>query len=368
MNVPFNDIKTQLAPQEDALRAAFERVLGRGWYLMGPEVQAFEEEFAAWVGVTHCAALNSGTDALILALRALDCAGGEVVLPSHTALPCYHAVLAAGCVPVFAEVDEATYCLSPESAKRMISDKTRAVIGVHLYGHPCNLDALEDLCHKRGVAFIEDCAQSHGAVMNGRGAGTVGDLAAFSFYPTKNLGALGDGGAVCGNTDEADAALRLLRQYGEHKRYECAVPGVNSRMDELQAAFLRERLKSMDRVTAERRMLAEIYDEGLAGLPVVTPAVAEGCEHVYHLYVIRAPRRDELAAFLAGRGIGTGLHYPVPGHRQPLFSEGHAPCRKDSLARTERLAGEILSLPMFPGLATEQVDQVCEAIRDFYAQ
>ncbi|BBD08248.1 DegT/DnrJ/EryC1/StrS family aminotransferase [Desulfovibrio ferrophilus] len=366
MSIPFNNLKAQLAPQEDDLRAAFERVLKRGWYLMGPEVKAFEQEFAAWVGTNHCVSLNSGTDALVLALKALDCEGGEVVLPAHTALPCYHAVLAAGCIPVFAEVNEQSYCISPQSAARLITDQTRAVIGVHLYGHPCDLDALEDLCHKRGVAFIEDCAQAHGAASGGRTVGTVGDLSAYSFYPTKNLGALGDAGAVCGSSAEADQALRLLRQYGESQRYECTVPGVNSRMDELQAAFLRERLKHMDRLTAERRMLADIYDEGLSGLPVITPAVAEGCEHVYHLYVIRSQRRDELAAFLAGRGIGTGLHYPIPGHKQALFTSGNAPYRADELAQSEQLAAEILSLPLFPGLAPEQADEVCSAIHDFH--
>lgn len=366
MTIPFNDIKAQLAFQEQGLREAFERVLARGWYLMGPEAEAFEQEFAAWVGTRFCVSMNSGTDALILALRALGCEGGEVILPAHTALPCYHAVLAAGCTPVFAEVDEQSYCLSAKSVARLVGERTRAVIGVHLYGHPCNLDALEDLCHKRGVAFIEDCAQAHGAVAGGRGVGTVGDLAAYSFYPTKNLGALGDAGAVCGSHPEAEKTLRRLRQYGESKRYECDIPGVNSRMDELQAAFLRERLKHMDRTTAERRMLAEIYDEGLAGLPVVTPTVAEGCEHVYHLYVIRSQRRDELAAFLAKKGIGTGQHYPVPGHKQALFTGGKVPFRKDDLGLTEKLASEILSLPLFPGLAPEQVDEVCAAIREFY--
>ncbi|MBU1000942.1 MAG: DegT/DnrJ/EryC1/StrS family aminotransferase [Proteobacteria bacterium] len=366
MPIPFNDIKAQLASQEQALREAFERVLARGWYLMGPETEAFEQEFAAWVGTRFCVSLNSGTDALILALKALGCEGGEVVLPAFTALPCYHAVLAAGCIPVFAEVDEQSYCLSPQSAARMITEQTRAVIGVHLYGHPCDLDSLEDLCRKRGVAFIEDCAQAHGAVAGGRGAGTVGELAAYSFYPTKNLGALGDAGAICGSHVEADQALRRLRQYGESKRYECVIPGVNSRMDELQAAFLRERLKHMDRTTAERRMLAEIYDEGLAGLPVITPTVAEGCEHVYHLYVIRSQRRDELAAFLAARGIGTGQHYPIPGHKQALFTDGKVPFRADELGLTERMAAQILSLPLFPGLETEQVDEVCTAIREFH--
>lgn len=367
MHIPFNSLKTQLAPLRDDLRAAFERVLDSGWFLMGPEAEAFEREFAAHAGAGFCVSLNSGTDALILALKALGCEGGEVVLPAHTALPCYHAVLAAGCTPAFAEVDEATYCLSPESAARMIGPRTRAVLAVHLYGHPCDLPALSALCRERGVALVEDCAQAHGATLGGVRVGSTGDLSAFSFYPTKNLAALGDAGAVCGPAGPLEERLRLLRQYGEASRYQSVVPGLNSRMDEIQAAFLRLRLERLERTNAQRRELATIYDRGLAGLPVAVPAVGEGCGHVYHLYVIRAPRRDELAAFLKERGIGTAVHYPAPGHRQELFRSGGAPFRADDLSLSERLAGEILSLPLYPELLPAQVEEVCAAVRAFYA-
>lgn len=367
MSIPFNSLKVQLTPCENDLRAAFERVLGRGWFLMGPEVQAFEAEFAAWAGRGACVALNSGTDALILALRALGCPGGEVVLPAHTALPCYHAVLAAGCTPVFAEVREDTYTLDPASVARMIGPDTRAVLAVHLYGQPCDLDELGALCAAHGLPLIEDCAQSHGATYKGRMAGTFGALAAYSFYPTKNLGALGDGGAVCCDAGAVDAALRLERQYGESSRYHSAVPGVNSRMDEMQAAFLRLRLGRLEADNAARRALAAQYDALLAGTPLVLPATGADREHVFHLYVVRAPRRAELVEHLNARGIGTAVHYPVPGHRQPLFAEGRAPMRADALALSERLAGEVLSLPLYPGLEPGQVEEVCAAIRSFYA-
>lgn len=371
MSIPFNSLKAQLAPIEDDLRAAFERVLERGWFLMGPEVEAFEKEFAAATDSGFCVSMNSGTDALILALKALGCEGGEVVLPAHTALPCYHAVLAAGCIPVFAEVDEATYCIDPASAARMIGPETKALIAVHLYGHPCDMVALSDLCRERGVALIEDCAQAHGATVGKRVAGSMGDLAAFSFYPTKNLGALGDAGAVCGPAgaagEEFQERLRLVKQYGEASRYASVTPGVNSRMDEMQAAFLRTRLPHLAEDTAKRRSIAKVYDAELAGLPVTRPAVAEGCGHVYHLYVIRTQRRDALMAFLKERGIGTAIHYPAPGHGQPLFAKGHAPCRTDDMGLSDRLAGEILSLPMYPGLKREEAKAVCAAIQEFFA-
>jgi len=365
--IPFNSLKVQLTPCEADLRAAFERVLASGWFLMGPEVAAFEAEFAAWLGRGACVTMNSGTDALILALRALGCQGGEVVLPAHTALPCYHAVLAAGCVPVFAEVREDTYTLDPASAARMIGPATRAVLGVHLYGQPCDLDELGALCAARGLPLIEDCAQSHGATYKGRMAGTFGALAAFSFYPTKNLGALGDGGAVCCNAGEVEGALRLARQYGESSRYHSAVPGVNSRMDEMQAAFLRLRLGRLAADNAARRALAARYTALLAGTPLGLPATAPDREHVFHLYVVRAPRREALMEHLRARGIGTAIHYPVPGHRQPLFTQGRAPMRADDLALSERLAAEVLSLPLYPGLEPGQVEEVCAAIRQFYA-
>ena len=367
MGVPFNSLSAQLAPLQDKLKAAADRVLQSGWFLSGPEVGAFEAEFASFAGLPHAVALNSGTDALVLALRGLGLGkGDEIVMPSHTALPCYHAVLAAGCTPVFADVNPDTFCLDPESAAALVGERTRAVMAVHLYGHPCDMDALTALCRDRNLLLIEDCAQAHGATWKGQKVGAFGDAACYSFYPTKNLGALGDAGAVACRSAELDAALRRLRQYGETARYESVQAGVNSRMDELQAAFLRVRLAHLDEANAARRELAEIYDHGLAGLDgVTTPVVAPGAGHVYHLYVVRAQRRDALAAFLRDRELGTAIHYPVPGHMQPLFTTGAARCLAGSLPETERLAGEILSLPMYPGLGRSGAVAVCTGIRDF---
>lgn len=369
MGIPFNSLKAQTAPFENDLREAFERVMGRGWYLMGPEVDAFENELAHWLGRDHAITVGNGTDALILALRALGVGtGDEVILPAHTALPCYHAVLATGGVPVFAEVDEATYTLSPASVQRMLSQKTKAVMAVHLYGQSCDMDPIAEICRANGVALLEDCAQSHGATYKDRLAGQIGDAAAFSFYPTKNLGALGDGGAICCADAELDQRIRLLKQYGEASRYESVTAGGNSRMDEMQAAFLRIRLGRLATENAQRRDIAAIYDTQLACTPVITPHEREGCTHVYHLYVIRAPRREELIQYLREREIGTGIHYPIPGHKQKLFANGTAPCRTDDLALTEKMAGEILSLPIFPGMDHDDVRTVCDAIKAFYAQ
>lgn len=368
MPVPFNDLKAQLAPLEAELRAGFERVLARGWFLAGPEVAAFEAEFAAWLGLPQAVALNSGTDALSLGLRALGLGpGDEVALPALTAPPCWHAVLAAGCVPVFVDVDPATCLLDPAAVATSIGPRTRAVMAVHLYGLACDLDALAALCRECSLLLVEDCAQAHGATYRGKKAGTLGDLAAFSFYPTKNLGALGDAGAVACADPAVAERLAMLRQYGERVRYSGEMPGANSRMDELQAAFLRARLARLGVDIAERRSLAAAYAAGLAGLPLALPAVAEGREHAFHLYVVRTPERDALAAHLKEQGIGTAVHYPLPGHQQPLFATGQARCRAGALPHTERLCAEILSLPFYPGMGRAAVDQVCAAVRAFFA-
>lgn len=368
MGVPFNSLAAQLAPLQEELRAAADRVIQSGWFLAGPEVAAFEDEFASFAGLPHAVALNSGTDALGLALRGLGLRpGDEVVMPSHTALPCYHAVLAAGGVPVFADVDPDTFCLDPASAAALVGSRTRAVMAVHLYGHPCDMDALSALCADKGLRLVEDCAQAHGATWRGQKVGTFGHAACFSFYPTKNLGALGDAGAVACASPELDAALRRLRQYGETARYESAHAGVNSRMDELQAAFLRVRLAHLDEANAARQELADIYDHGLAGLDLRTPVTADQAGHVHHLYVIRTGQRDALAAFLKDHGLGTAIHYPVPGHMQPLFTTGKARCLAGSLPETESLAGEILSLPLYPGMSRADCVAVCTAVREFYA-
>ena len=367
VKIPFNSLKLQLEPLSEELHAAFQRVFDRGWFVMGPEVEAFEKEFANWLGMPFAVSMNSGTDALILSLRALGLRqGDEVLCPSFTALPCWQAVSAAGCTPVFAEVERDFHTLDPKSAKKLAGPRTRAVLAVHLYGQPCDMKGLARLCRDKGLFMIEDCAQAHGTTCNGKTAGTFGDLSAFSFYPTKNLGALGDAGAVCGKSSSLEKKLRLLRQYGEEERYKSVCMGVNSRMDELQAAFLRVRLPKLREANMERKALAHAYAEGLAGLPVVAPAVRKGCGHAYHLFVIRAEARDELAAHLAQKGMGTAVHYPLPGHVQPVFAKNPALCRMGDLTYTETLAREILSLPFFPGMKPRDAETVCGAIREFY--
>jgi len=367
MKIPFNSLKIQLEPLDQELRAAFNRVLDRGWFVMGPETEAFEKEFSDWLGMPFTVSVNSGTDALILSLRALGLkAGDEVVCPSFTAMPCWQAIAAAGCVPVFAEVEQDFYTLDPKSVDQLAGPKTKAVLAVHLYGQSCDMKGLTKLCRDKGLFLIEDCAQAHGTACNGKPAGTFGDLSAFSFYPTKNLGALGDAGAVCGKSSGLEKKLRLLCQYGEEKRYKSVCLGINSRMDEIQAAFLRVRLPKLLETKAEREALAHAYMEGLTGLPVVPPTERKDCGHAYHLFVIRSEARDELAAHLAEKGIGTAVHYPLPGHAQPVFAENPGLCRTGDLSYTESLSREILSLPFFPGMTPRDAEMVCAAIQEFY--
>jgi dTDP-4-amino-4,6-dideoxygalactose transaminase len=311
-------------------------------------------------------ACSSGTDALVLAFKALGLsAGDEIIMPSHTAPPCYHAALAAGCLPVFAEIDEFC-CINPESVRAVAGPKTRAVLAVHLYGQPCEMEKLTEVCKEKGLFLIEDCAQAHGALFNGTAVGAFGDLAAFSFYPTKNLGALGDGGAVCGKNNELEAKLRSIKQYGETKRYESGMPGLNSRMDEMQAAFLRERLSRVGRELARREWLADLYSQRLSDSPVQVPGVRPGCLHGWHLYTIRAPKREKLIKHLEGKGIGTAVHYPIPGHKQPMFAKGKLPFKAGKLKRSEAVAGEILSLPFYSEIDKEDVRTVCDAVNEFF--
>ena len=365
--IPFNSLKLQLEPLKHELRAAFNRVLDRGWFVMGPEVEAFEKEFADWLGMPFAVSVNSGTDALILSLRALGLQpDDEVICASFTALPCWQAICAAGCRPVFAEVEPDYYTLDPASAARLAGPKTKAVLAVHLYGQPCDMKGLSEVCRDKGLFLIEDCAQAHGAAYHGKPVGTFGDLSAFSFYPTKNIGALGDAGMVCGKSASLKKQLCLLRQYGEEERYKSISFGLNSRMDEIQAAFLRVRLPRLIETKAEREALAHAYLEGLAGLPVVTPAARKDCSHAYHLFVIRADGRDELRAHLAAKGVGTAVHYPLPGHAQPVFANDLGLCRAGDLAYTETLAGKILSLPFFPGMKPRDTNMVCAAVKEFY--
>ncbi|HXY36352.1 MAG TPA: DegT/DnrJ/EryC1/StrS family aminotransferase [Planctomycetaceae bacterium] len=354
--------------QKGAIDAAIARVLGSGRYILGEPVAAFEQEFAAYLGVKHCVGVASGTDAIELALRALGIGEGQAVIaPSHTAVATVAAIERAGARPVLVDVSRQTYTITPaaieaivKSAREIDGCRIAAVIPVHLYGHPANMPAILEVARRHGLRVIEDCAQSHGARIAGQPAGTFGDVAAFSFYPTKNLGAFGDGGFVAVNDAQLQKRLFSLREYGWQQRYVSAFPGLNSRLDPLQAAILSVKLTRLDADNNRRREIAARYSAGLAQLPLALPTSSPGAEHVFHQYVIRTPERDRLSAFLASRSILTGIHYPLPIHLQPAYRDRQL--AYGELPETEQLCREILSLPMFPQLADADVDRVIAAI------
>jgi dTDP-4-amino-4,6-dideoxygalactose transaminase len=357
--VPFNDLTAVHTMLAGELEAAAQRVLRSGWYVLGPELEAFEAAFAAYHGVSQAVGVANGTDAVELALRALGLgAGDEVITVAHTAVATVCAIERAGAMPVLVEVDERTFTIDPRAAAAAVTPRTRAIVPVHLYGHPADMDAVMALAGRHRLAVVEDCAQAHGARWRGRLVGTIGDLGAFSFYPTKNLGALGDAGAVLARDPALAARLRRLRNYGQRERYEHVEAGQNSRLDELQAAFLRVKLAHLDAHNAERRRLAALYARGLDG--VRPPVTAAGAEHVFHLFVVRHPERDRLRAELLAAGVGTLVHYPAPVHLQPAYAHLRPP--GGELARSERLCGEILSLPLYVGLGDERLARVVEVV------
>lgn len=344
---------------------AVARVLASGRYVLGPEVEAFEREFAGYIGCRHAVGVGSGTDALVLALRALGLPPGTLVATvSHTAVATVAAIELAGLAPLLLDIDPTTYTLAPAALARAFGSGRRigAVIAVHLYGQAADLDALVPLARRHGAILIEDCAQGHGATLGSRRLGSIGDIACFSFYPTKNLGAVGDGGAVLTNDNNLAARLREFREYGWRERYVSAAPGMNTRLDPIQAAVLRVKLPGLDRANARRAAIAARYDRGLAktglGLPVRRP----GATHVFHQYVVRAQRRDELRAALDRARIGTAVHYPVPVHLQPAY-RGRVALDPGGLGESERAAREVLSLPMFPELGAADVARVMAAVK-----
>jgi dTDP-3-amino-3,4,6-trideoxy-alpha-D-glucose transaminase len=367
MSVPFNDLSLQPAGLRAEIDAAVARVLNRGHYILGPECAAFEASFAAYLGVEHAIGVANGTDALELALRALDIGpGDEVICPALTAVPTALAVLAAGATPVFADVHPVTCTLDPQSLEPALTERTRAIIPVHLYGLCADMPRIMAFAEAHHLAVIEDCAQAHGAALNGRKAGTWAAIACFSFYPTKNLGAMGDGGAVVTSDELLAARVRQLRDLGQTTRFLHTLAGRNSRLDELQAAILTVRLAHLEANNAARRERAGCYRARLNGIAGFTlPVEPEGYTHVYHLYVAQAAQRDGLRSFLRERTIGCDIHYPTPMHHQPVFQ--NARTARQQLDVVEHLAGEIISLPMFPHMTREQVEAVADAIHQFYA-
>jgi dTDP-4-amino-4,6-dideoxygalactose transaminase len=370
VTVPIFATKPQYLALKAEIDAAIAEVLDASMFILGRQGEAFEHEFAAWLGATHAVGVGNGTEAIQLALQACGIGrGDEVITVSHTAVATVVAISATGAQPVFVDVDPATYCLDPGAVEARITPRTRAVVPVHLYGHPADMGPLLEVARRDELVVVEDCAQAHGARYQGRACGTLAHAAAFSFYPTKNLGAYGDAGAVVTNDSEIARTVRLLRNYGwaEGRRYYSSHRGINSRLDELQAAVLRVKLRHLDAGNEARRALAGRYAQALAGLPDLTlPGEQPWAHHVYHLYVIRTARRDALQRHLLARGIGTQVHYPVPAHRQDAYLDlGYA---AGSLPQTERLVEEILSLPLYPELTDAQVEQVGTAVREFFGR
>ena len=351
-------------PVDEEIKAAAVRAIESGHYILGPECRAFEAEFAVYNGAGHAVLASSATAALWMTIKALGArAGDEVLVPAHTAFPTVEAIVAAGAAPVFVDVDD-TYTVDVKDAAAKITPRTVGFVPVHLYGHPASLPEIQDLCSRHNLWLLEDCAQAHGAACQGRKVGSVGRAGVFSFYPSKNLTVMGDGGMVVTDDDGLAARCRRLRDHGRQEKDVHLEIGFNLRFNEIQAAIGRVLLGRLDAMNDRRRALAVRYEAGLAGLPVDLPAEGEGARHVYHLYVIRTPERDRLAAFLKGRGIATGIHYPVPCHRQPAMAALEA----GTLEHTERIVTEILSLPISAGHQESEIDEVAAAVRAFFTK
>lgn len=358
------DPRAEYLAYQNEINQAIQAVLNSERYILGPEVQAFEREFANFIGTRFGVGAASGTDALYLALKATGIGpGDEVLTVPHTAVATVAAIEMCGAIPVLVDIDESTYTIDPKQLEAAVSPRARVLLPVHLYGHPADMASILDIARRHALRVVEDCAQAHGASYRDKQVGGIGDISAFSFYPTKNLGAIGDGGLVATNDPGLAEKVKLLRQYGWHERYVSQVTGWNSRLDELQAAVLRVKLRHLAEGNRRRRALAELYNEGLRNLPVILPTHNSGDEHVYHQYVIRHSQRDEMQAFLSARNIVTLIHYPMPIHLQPAYKGRLGD--SGSFPVSEQAAREILSLPIYPELTDAQVQTVVQAIADF---
>jgi len=363
MNIPLVDLKRQHERIRGELEDAFTRSLDTSNFILGREVECFEREFAEYCGVQFAIGVASGTDALFLSLKALGVGpGDEVITTTFTFVATAEVICQLGAKPVLVDIDPETFLMDLSQARRRATRRTRVLLPVYLYGQVCNMDEIQPLATELGLKVVEDACQAHGARYRGRRAGSFGDIACFSHFPSKNLGALGDGGTVVTQDPELAQRVRLLRDHGCRGKYEHVTLGWNSRLDALQAAWLRVKLRYLDEWNQERRCAAEHYRRWLGQLNEVRlPVEARDCEHIYHCYVIRVQDRDELAKFLQARGISTGVHYPVPVHLQPAFQEHAA----GALSFSEAASREVLSLPMFPGITEDEVEFICATIREW---
>lgn len=366
MNVPFVSFKPMEKELDSELRAAFNRVYERSWYIEGEEDQAFEEAFARFCHTDYCVGVGNGLDALMLSLKALGVGhGDEVIVPSNTYIATALAVTYVGATPVFVEPDIRTYNIDPARIEEKVTEKTKAIMPVHLYGQPCDMDPILAVAKKYKLFVVEDCAQAHGATYQGKVIGSFGDAAGFSFYPGKNLGALGDAGAAVTNDKALAEKIRALGNYGSDYKYHHIYQGNNSRLDELQAAFLAAKLPHLDRMNQARREIAARYLEGIQNPLVVLPYVLPGTQPVWHIFAIRCKQRDALTAFLAEKGIGTNKHYPIPMHLQGCYEELHIP--QGALPIAEEISATELSLPMYYGMTEEEIQYVIDSVNAFKA-
>jgi dTDP-4-amino-4,6-dideoxygalactose transaminase len=363
MKVPFVDLRSLHSEIEDELHEVFARTLRNSSFVLGPDVQQFEQEFAAYCGTAHCVAVNTGTAALHLALAALGVGpGDEVITVPHTFIATAEAITACGATPVFIDIDPVSYCMDPSLLEAAITSRTRAIVPVHIYGQSADMDPILAIANSHGLPVIEDACQAHGAEYKGRKTGSLGAAGCFSFYPGKNLGACGEGGAV--TTDDPDLAhkIRMWRDHGSRKKYEHQFPGHNMRMEGLQGGVLSVKLRHLDRWNAQRRDAAAHYSTALAQSSVTIPAELSYGRHVYHLYVVQADDREALRTQLAEAGIESGLHYPIPLHLQEAYRHlGHKP---GDFPVTERLKDRILSLPIYPGIAPQAIEQVAAGLQE----
>ncbi len=363
ISIPFCDLRRQYLSIKEEIDEAVARVLSRGWFILGEEVKSFEEEFAAYCGAAYGVGVGSGTEALHLALLACGVeSGDEVITVPNTAVATVAAIELAGATPVFVDIDPVTYNIDTSQVGEKITPRTKALLPVHLYGQAADLAPLLSLAERYGLMVVEDAAQAHGTTYKGRRL-PQGDVGCFSFYPTKNLGAYGDGGMVVTDDTQIAERVRLLRQYGWEKRYISSIRGLNSRLDELQAAILRVKLKHLDEWNEARRRWASLYNELLTGAEVVRPQGSSYGEHIYHLYVVRSQHRDELQRFLDEKGISTLIHYPLPIHLMEAYSDlGYSP---GSFPQAEEHCRQVLSLPLYPEITQQEVEMIAESIVEF---
>lgn len=361
--IPFLDLKSPYQELKAELDEAIARVVGSGWFIGGPEVDAFEADYATYCGTAHCVGVANGLDALHLALRAMDVGpGDEVIVPSNTYIATWLAVSQCGATPVPVEPDERTFNIDPARIEAAITPRTRVLLPVHLYGQPANMDEILAIARKHGLKVLEDGAQAHGARYKGQRLGAHGDAVAWSFYPGKNLGAMGDGGSVTTNDPQLADRLRVLRNYGSRVKYVNEVPGYNSRLDPLQAAILRVKLAHLDEWNERRRAIAARYQSALADCGLALPQVPEWAEPVWHLYVVQHPQRDALQQALNDAGVGTLIHYPIPPHRQQAYA--HAGWAQGAFPIAESMADQVLSLPMGPHIQASSINEVIKHVTE----